>query len=150
MCIILKYITFTTYIIILCCTILFLFKKVLSISISKHIHLYGNALPVFLRLFVIAFPRNPAYASARFVTFVLAWACFMKVTMFYLMYMGVLVFVLVANRYDGCFNGYDYDCCKNRLSDRFYPSLVKPFPYYYRCVNRRVVYGRCGANRCVT
>ena len=105
---------------------------------------------MFLRLFVIAFPRNPAYASARFVTFVLAWACFMKVTMFYLMYMGVLVFVLVANRYDGCFNGYDYDCCKNRLSDRFYPSLVKPFPYYYRCVNRRVVYGRCGANRCVT
>ena len=67
------------------------------------------------------------------------------------MYMGVLVFVLVAhNLYDGCFNGYDYDCCTHRRSKFYYPSLVKPFPYYYRCVNMRVVYGRCAVNQCVT
>ena len=59
-------------------------------------------------------------------------------------------FVPVANRYDGCFNGFDYDCCTHRRPNLYYPSLVKPFPYYYRCINRRVVYGRCGANQCVT
>ena len=67
------------------------------------------------------------------------------------MYMGVLGFVLVARyQYDGCFNGYDYDCCRNRQPNVCYPSLVKPFPYYYQCVNRRVVYGRCAVNQCVT
>ncbi|KAK2179472.1 hypothetical protein NP493_488g00021 [Ridgeia piscesae] len=35
-------------------------------------------------------------------------------------------------RYDGAWNGYDYDCCRNRRSNFFYPSLVKPVPYYYR------------------
>ncbi|KAK2159411.1 hypothetical protein NP493_1720g00038 [Ridgeia piscesae] len=53
-------------------------------------------------------------------------------------------------RYDGSWNGYDYDCCRHRRPNFCYPSLVKPFPYYYRCVNRRVVYGRCGVNQCVT
>ena len=53
-------------------------------------------------------------------------------------------------RYDGCWNGYDYDCCTHRRSNFYYPSLVKPFPYYYRCVHNRVVYGRCARNQCVT
>ena len=71
--------------------------------------------------------------------------------MLYLKYVGVLVFVVVAQyQFDGCWNGYDYDCCRHRRPNFYYPSLVKPFPYYYRCVNRRVVYGRCGVNKCVT
>ncbi|KAK2141323.1 hypothetical protein NP493_5256g00000 [Ridgeia piscesae] len=53
-------------------------------------------------------------------------------------------------RYDGAWNGYDYDCCRNRRSNFFYPSLVKPVPYYYRCVGMRVTYGRCPSNQCVT
>ena len=61
-----------------------------------------------------------------------------------------ILFLLPAHRYDGCWNGYDYDCCTHRRPNLYYPSLVKPFPYYYRCINRRVVYGRCGANQCVT
>ncbi|KAI0232353.1 hypothetical protein LSAT2_017307 [Lamellibrachia satsuma] len=48
------------------------------------------------------------------------------------------------------FNGYDYDCCKNRVRNVYYPSLSKPCPYYYRCVGRRVVYGRCVVKQCVT
>ena len=61
-----------------------------------------------------------------------------------------ILFLLPAHRYDGCWNGYDYDCCTHRRPNLYYPSLVKPFPYYYRCINRRVVYGRCAAHQCVT
>ncbi|KAK2145011.1 hypothetical protein NP493_4048g00005 [Ridgeia piscesae] len=58
--------------------------------------------------------------------------------------------VSASCRYDGAWNGYDYDCCRNRRSNFFYPSLVKPVPYYYRCVGMRVTYGRCPSNQCVT
>ena len=62
-----------------------------------------------------------------------------------------ILFIFSAHyHYDGCWNGYDYDCCRNRRSNFFYPSLVKPLPYYYRCVGKSVVYGRCAANLCVT
>ena len=30
------------------------------------------------------------------------------------------------------------------------PVSGEAFPYYYQCVNRRVVYGRCAVNQCVT
>ena len=53
-------------------------------------------------------------------------------------------------RYDGIWNGYDYDSCIDRLPNFYYPSLAKPIPYYYRCVNKIVVYGRCPVNQCVT
>ena len=60
------------------------------------------------------------------------------------------MFILSAHyQYDGCWNGYNYDCCRNRRPGLFYPSLVKPLPYYYRCVHRRVVYGRCESHLCV-
>ncbi|KAI0219247.1 hypothetical protein LSAT2_029163 [Lamellibrachia satsuma] len=55
-----------------------------------------------------------------------------------------------SHGHKGCFNGYDYDCCRNRRPNFCYPSLSKPCPYYYKCVGRRVVYGRCAVNQCVT
>ncbi|KAK2158541.1 hypothetical protein NP493_1767g00004 [Ridgeia piscesae] len=65
----------------------------------------------------------------------------------------VLVAVYAAEgfgRFDGCFNGYNYDCCRHRRPNFYYPSLSKPLPYYYRCAGRRVVYGRCPSHQCVT
>ncbi|KAI0242214.1 hypothetical protein LSAT2_014402 [Lamellibrachia satsuma] len=61
----------------------------------------------------------------------------------------VAIYAAEAN-YDGCYNGFNYDCCNNRRSNFFYPSLSKPMPYYYYCQNRRVQYGRCPTNQCVT
>ncbi|KAI0219991.1 hypothetical protein LSAT2_028480 [Lamellibrachia satsuma] len=63
----------------------------------------------------------------------------------------VAVYAAEAKRgYGGCFNGFNYDCCRSRRPNYCYPSLSKPMPYYYRCVGMRVVYGRCAVNQCVT
>ncbi|KAI0237865.1 hypothetical protein LSAT2_011547 [Lamellibrachia satsuma] len=63
----------------------------------------------------------------------------------------VLVAVYAAEAdYNGCFNGFNYDCCRNRRPNVCYPSLSKPMPYYYKCVGMKVVYGRCEAAERIT
>ncbi|KAI0223069.1 hypothetical protein LSAT2_025690 [Lamellibrachia satsuma] len=69
---------------------------------------------------------------------------------FFIALLALLVVYAAEAHHHGCFNGYDYDSCANRVPNFCYPSLSKASPYFYRCVNKRVVYGRCPMNQCVT
>ena len=56
---------------------------------------------------------------------------------------------LVSADYNGCFNDFNYDCYRNRRPNFCYTSLSKPMRYNYKCVDMKVVYGRCEVNQCV-